>query len=144
MKKILSLVMLVLSIFITNHSSVCFSKELNGNKINEVFIVNHGWHTGFVIPSEKILRKIPALAERFNNNTYIEFGWGDEGFYQSREFSLGIAISAIFWPTESVIHSVAVPIDVESYFLNSEITLMILALIKYYGGGGGCEFRYDQ
>ena len=119
--------MLFLINFTINQISVCFSKEFNSNKINEVFIINHGWHTGFVIPSEAIKKKIPSLEKRFRDNPYIELGWGDRDFYQSNEFFWGITLSAILWPTDSVIHSVAVPKKVERYFSNSEVEKICLS-----------------
>ena len=119
--------MFVLSILTTNQSMVCFSKEFNGNKINEIFIVNHGWHTGFVIPSEAIKKNIPALKDRFRGNPHIELGWGDKDFYQSNEFFWGITLSAMLWPTDSVIHTVAVPKKVERYFSNSEVEKICLS-----------------
>ena len=111
---------------VTINKDICFAKYLKNSRINEIFVVSNGWHTGIVIPSGKILKTIPALSERFDDSPYIEFGWGDEGFYQSNDFSLGIAISAIFWPTDSVMHAVAVPIDVERYFSNSDIEKICL------------------
>ena len=131
MKSILSLIMLVLFLSITNQSSVSFSNDFNVNKINEIFLVNHGWHTGFVIPSEEIKKKIPAIGERFRDNPNIEFGWGDKNFYQSNDFFWGITISAMLWPTDSVIHSVAVPINVERFFSNSEVEKICLSNAEF-------------
>lgn len=52
---------------------------------NEVYVVNHGSHTGFVIPTKEIQVKIPKIKNRFGSSQYIEFGWGDKGFYQAKE-----------------------------------------------------------
>lgn len=93
---------------------------------NEVYVVSHGWHTGFVIPSDEIYKSIPALKKRFADSPNIEFGWGDQGFYQANEITAGLTIKAIFWPTESVVHAVAVPDDVVAYFKNSDISKVCL------------------
>ena len=69
---------------------------------------------------------MPELERRFGNTPYIEFGWGDKGFYQANETTLGLTLRAIFWPTESVVHSVAVPQKVEEYFSNSEVAKLCL------------------
>ena len=53
--------------------------------------------------------------------------WGDKGFYQAKETTLGLTLRAIFWPTESVVHSVAVPQKVEEYFSNSEVAKLCLS-----------------
>tara|TARA_Y100001970_G_C14247063_1_gene869041 strand:- start:172 stop:852 length:681 start_codon:yes stop_codon:yes gene_type:complete len=120
------LLILMFSYLILINRDVTFSKDLKNSNLKKIFVVSNGWHTGFIIPSEHIMKKIPDLAERFKNKTYIEFGWGDEGFYQSEEFSLGIAISALFWPTDSVIHAVGIPRKVEGYFSNSEVEKICL------------------
>lgn len=87
----------------------------------KVYIVSHGWHTGFVIKAEEVLRIIPELKERFTDAEYIEFGWGDEGFYRAKEITSILTIKAILWLTDSIVHSVAVPVNVSKYFANSEV-----------------------
>ena len=93
---------------------------------NTIFVVSHGWHTGFVVPSAEIQKHIPELGQRFKGSPYIEFGWGDKGFYQSKEITLGLTLRAIFWPTQSVVHAVAVPDYVESYFGGSKVERLCL------------------
>lgn len=87
----------------------------------KVYIVSHGWHTGFVIKAEEVLRIIPELKERFTDAEYIEFGWGDEGFYRAKEITSILTLKAILWLTDSIVHSVAVPVNVSKYFANSEV-----------------------
>lgn len=82
----------------------------------KIYVVSHGWHTGLVVPAEDIYRYVPELRERFGNTLQIEFGWGDKGFYQAKEITSGLTMRAIFWPTESVMHTVSVPEDVHEYF----------------------------
>jgi uncharacterized protein (TIGR02117 family) len=104
---------------------------------NEVYVVSHAWHTGFVIPSSKVYESIPALEDRFGRSVNIEFGWGDKKFYQAREITTGLTLRAILWPTETVVHAVAVPEDVRGYFANSQIELLclndseLLSLVKF-------------
>jgi len=106
---------------------VSYAEEFEGSGQNEVYVVSHGWHTGFVIPAPEIQGVIPELEQRFGDTPYIEFGWGDKGFYQAKETTLGLTLRAIFWPTESVVHSVAVPQKVEEYFSNSEVAKLCLS-----------------
>jgi len=112
----------------------------------ELYIVSHGWHTGFVIPAENIQARLPELRERFHDTPYIEFGWGDKGFYQAEEITSGLTLRAIFLPTPSVIHAVAVPRNVETYFGNSEVEKLCLthselsSLIKFVEG----SFHKDE
>jgi len=105
---------------------VSYAEKFEGSGQNGVYVVSHGWHTGFVIPAPEIQGVIPELEQRFGNTPYIEFGWGDKGFYQAKETTLGLTLRAIFWPTESVVHSVAVPQKVEEYFSNSEVVKLCL------------------
>ena len=65
----------------------------------------------------------PEVIERFDDAEYVEFGWGDKGFYQAQEITMGLTLQAIFWPTGSVMHAAAVPekMTVKAYFVNSEI-----------------------
>jgi len=105
---------------------VSYAEKFEGSGQNEVYVVSHGWHTGFVIPAPEIQGVIPGLEKRFGDIPYIEFGWGDKGFYQAKETTSGLTLRAIFWPTESVVHSVAVPQKVEEYFSNSEVVKLCL------------------
>ncbi len=86
-----------------------------------IYIVSHGWHTGFVMPSAEIYKHLPELERRFGQTPYLEFGWGDRGFYQANQITSGLSLRAIFWPTESVMHVVAVDEHPQHYFSGSEM-----------------------
>lgn len=102
-------------------------KPFSGTGSHEIFVVSHGWHTGFVVPARVIQQEIPKLKDRFSRSQFLEFGWGDRGFYQALEITSGLTIKAIFWPTESVIHAVSVPGDPNKYFSTSEIENIYLS-----------------
>lgn len=97
----------------------------------EIYVVTHAWHTGFVVPAKEIQTRFPMLKKRFGSTPYLEFGWGDKAFYQAEEITTGITLSAIFWPTESVIHAVAVPEMPNEYFPNNEIEKLCLSDGEY-------------
>lgn len=97
----------------------------------DIYVVSHGWHTGLVVPAKLIQSRIPELKHRFKNIPYIEFGWGDKGFYQSKEITTRLILRAVFWPTESVIHAVAVPQKADQYFPNSHVEKICLNNIEY-------------
>lgn len=82
----------------------------------KIIIVNHGWHTGFVVNARDMHALLPVLQQRFPTAAYLEFGWGDRRFYPSEQFSPGLALRAILWPTATVMHVVALPADVQRYF----------------------------
>jgi uncharacterized protein (TIGR02117 family) len=125
-----NIVLFVLIVFLSGCSAQPFVVEqadkFSATGENTIYVVSHGWHTGFVIPAGSIQALIPELALRFKDAPYLEIGWGDKGFYQAKEITSGLTIQAIFWPTESVIHSVAVPIRTEEYFRHSEIEKICL------------------
>jgi len=93
---------------------------------HEIYVVSHGWHTGFVVPAVDIQLSIPALKTRFGYSEYLELGWGDRGFYQTSEITSGLTLRAIFWPTESVIHAVSVPANIKKYFSYSDVETLCL------------------
>ena len=92
----------------------------------EIYIVSHGRHTGFVVPAKRIQNLLPKLRKRFGDIPYIEFGWGDKDFYQAKEKTTGLTLNAILWPTESVIRAVAVPKKADMYFANSTVEILCL------------------
>ncbi len=105
--------------------------DITVSSSKDVYIVNHGWHTGFVVPAETIQKQLPQLKDRFENTPFIEFGWGDKGFYQAQEITSGLTVQAIFWPTDSVIHAVAVPERADGYFSNSHVEVLCLNNKQY-------------
>ncbi len=131
MKQITILIITLLLGGCSTGPNIVHSSNINILSSKKVSIVNHGWHTGFVVPSATITKQLPQLEERFNNIPFIEFGWGDKGFYQAKEITSGLTLQAIFWPTKSVIHAVAVPELAEKYFNKSEVKTICLQNKQY-------------
>lgn len=127
MKSFLLVLFILLSACSSAPYIVEYPDKFTGAGDNAVYIVSHGWHTGFVVPAAGMQAKLSKLKERFGNVPYIEFGWGDKGFYQAEEITSGLSLRAIFWPTESVIHAVAVPERPDVYFSNSEVVKICLS-----------------
>ena len=127
MKNVILLIIIILGGCSAKPYIVSYAEKFEGSGQNGVYVVSHGWHTGFVIPAPEIQGVIPELEQRFVDIPYIESGWGDKGFYQAKETTSGLTLRAIFWPTESVVHSVAVPQKVEEYFSNSEVAKLCLS-----------------
>lgn len=91
-----------------------------------IFVIRDGWHTGFVIPSDTIQSRLPELVSHFGNTPYIEFGWGDRGYYQTDDKSLGLMIRAVLWPTDSIVYTRAIPAEPELYFADTKIERLCL------------------
>ncbi|WP_040395413.1 TIGR02117 family protein [Catenovulum agarivorans] len=111
-----------------------------------IYLVNHGWHTGIVVPQQPFSQSVPQLVTRFNQADYLEFGWGDKGFYQADKITFGLAIKALLWPTDSVVHVVGLTEAVDVYFPSSQIESLLLtdvelqSLVKFIAG----SFAFDQ
>lgn len=102
-----------------------------GESGREVYVVSHDWHTGIVIPASLIQEQLPELKKRFGNMPYMEFGWGDKAFYQAGEVTAALTLSALFWPTDSVIHAVALPYEPEKYFSGSQVEKLCVPTPQY-------------
>ena len=85
-----------------------------------IYAVSHGWHTGIVISNENLGDDLSFLKSYFLKSAFYEFGWGDEGFYQAEEISSGNTVRALFWPTPSVMHVVALSTEPSLYFPQSK------------------------
>lgn len=84
-----------------------------------VYVVDHGWHAGLVLPVDQVRSQLPQLPAALLAGPYLEIGWGDEGFYKAGSFAAidtGLAARALFLPTSSVLHLVAVPDRPQAYF----------------------------
>jgi uncharacterized protein (TIGR02117 family) len=102
--------------------------EAAGPKDVAIAVVNHGWHTGLVVPATLLNEQFPALKDRFvTSPAFYEIGWGDKGFYQAEEITTGLALRAMFWSSGSVVHVVAIPLSAARSFRNSEIARACLS-----------------
>ena len=108
----------------TKPDSVSGTETFSGLGDHPVFVVSHGWHTGIILPAYLLTTGNPQLKNRFADADFLEVGWGDEAFYQAEEITFDKAAGAALWPTNSVVHIVAVPNPPTSYFANSDISLL--------------------
>ncbi len=91
-----------------------------------VHVIDHGLHTGIVVDARTAVDSISGLAFDLNEIGFIEFGWGDRAFYQAESFSLWLALKALFFPTDSVMHVAGLRHDPEHYFRHSDIERILL------------------
>ncbi|MBU2569151.1 MAG: DUF2459 domain-containing protein [Gammaproteobacteria bacterium] len=92
-----------------------------------VHVIDHGLHTGIVVDARTAADSVSGLAFDLNEIGFIEFGWGDRAFYQAESFSLWLAIKALFFPTESVMHVAGLRHHPEHYFRRSDIERILLS-----------------
>lgn len=91
---------------------------------HEIYLLNHGWHTGLAIKAADLNRAIPELSKRFPDSLYYEIGWGDTGFYQANEITTELTLRAMFWSDGSVLHIVGLTESPKAYFTSSEIRVL--------------------
>lgn len=91
---------------------------------HEIYLLNHGWHTGLAIKAADLNHVIPALSQRFPDSLYYEIGWGDTGFYQANEITTELTLRAMFWSGGSVLHIVGLTENPKIYFSNSEVKVI--------------------
>lgn len=88
----------------------------SGSGNQAVYVANHGWHTGIVVPAAALPESLTGVRKRFGNAPWLEFGWGDKDFYQARTMTFGLALKAALWPTNSVVRVVGITDDLPRYF----------------------------
>lgn len=109
-------------------SCVTFPKALKPDRAgsmeprsHEIFVVSHGKHTGLIVDGATLNRQLPHLKQQFGQPLYYEIGWGDAGFYQSPRITSGLAVRAVFVPTPTVVHVVALEQHPRVAFALSEV-----------------------
>ena len=62
-----------------------------------VLVFSHGYHTGLSLPAASVREQLPQLCEGLTDE-WLEFGWGDEGFYRSEKITPSLLFSALCYP----------------------------------------------
>ena len=92
-----------------------------------LYLVGHGWHTGIVLPAAAIPEPLLPVRRFFDKYEYFELSWGDEDFFKSNDFKVGILIKAALLPSASVMHVVGFNGPVIDYFPLSSVIRLSLA-----------------
>ncbi len=93
----------------------------DSSRTSKLYVVSHGWHVGIAIAADELNAVVPELAERFAGAEYYELGWGDAGFYQAGEITVGVTLQAIIWSRGTVLHVVALRDSPTEYFPASAV-----------------------
>ena len=67
MKNVILLIIMIIAGCSAKPYIFSYAEEFEGTGQNEVYVVSHGWHTGFVIPAPEIHGVIPELEQRFGD-----------------------------------------------------------------------------
>lgn len=85
-----------------------------------IYVTSHGWHVGIVTETALVEPWLPTI-EQLPDTRYLEFGWGDAGYYTNPNPGLAELLNAALWPTPSVLHIAGFDMPVSSKFPNSKI-----------------------
>lgn len=113
----------ILALFFTSCGTFKSWQKLPTSKADErvIYVASLGWHTGIVLPAEALEKKLGFLKRDFDGARYYEIGWGDKGFYEAKTITTSISLRAMFWPSESVLHVVALDREPEKVFPASDL-----------------------
>jgi len=93
------------------------------NSSHQIYLIKQYWHTAVVINKEDIDSTIFPEVNLFDDAGLIDFGWGDEEFYQHPGFDSGLAYKALFYATPSTLRVEGIGIPEQNYFDLSEIVV---------------------
>lgn len=85
-----------------------------------VWLAAPGWHTGLVVRRSDIPPELFPERADFPNAEFLEFGWGEREYYQTRESSVWLALKAALVPSPSVLHVVGFRGPPAVYFGSAE------------------------
>jgi len=71
-----------------------------------VYVVRRGWHSGVALAAVDWQQRDSPLLSTFAAARYLEFGWGDADFYQADKATASVGISAVLWPSATVMEVV--------------------------------------
>jgi uncharacterized protein (TIGR02117 family) len=119
---------LIILFFINQLFSGQEKASLDSDKIT-VYVVQQAWHTGIVLPVNKINPEIWPEVSTFEDKQYVDVSWGDEKFYQASGSPVLLAARAMLWPTQSVMQIYPFSLAISSAY-TSEARLLELELNK--------------
>lgn len=116
----------------------------DGEARKPVYLVSHGWHTGIVVRRADLPAAVWPESEDFPGAEYLEVGWGDRDYYQSRDPGVWLKLKAALWPTPSVLHIVGFSGPVAGYFPHSEVIELNLSQRGFERLSGFVHDRFDR
>jgi uncharacterized protein (TIGR02117 family) len=112
------------------------AEEINPLKSEKIFVTQHGTasggeHTGIIIAAKDLEADSPFLTERFDNPKFYEIGWGEKDYYQAKVKTPNLEFKAMYWPTQTAVHVVALRKEPARHFPKAEIIELQLSENEY-------------
>lgn len=92
-----------------------------------VWVISHGWHTGIVVDRQEAAALLPALAGEAAASRYLEFGWGDIGYYTAPAESYALMLAAAVASRGAVLHVVALDAPPADAFPNAAVERLVVS-----------------
>lgn len=86
----------------------CLDEATPPASVRSIYVVKRGWHSGIAIAAADWPNRQWSVLADFPDSDYLEFGWGEERFYQAEPETAWLAIRAALWVNSSVIHVIGV------------------------------------
>jgi uncharacterized protein (TIGR02117 family) len=86
----------------------CLDEATPPELVRSIYIVKRGGHTGVAIATDDWPDRNWSVLADFPDSDYLEFGWGEERFYQAEPETVWLGIRAALWANSSVIHVIGV------------------------------------
>lgn len=99
----------------------------SGEPAETIFVVNHGWHTGIVVPIDRLPAEVLPPWDAALKSKYLELGWGDDGYYRAEKVTSGMTVRALFGNNPSVLHIVAMNAPPDAAFPSSGVIRITLS-----------------
>ena len=108
-----------------------------GQKTETVYLVDHGWHVGLAVKSDRLPRAARPDWSGFRGSQFLEIGWGADEFYRSGKVTVGNTLKAMFLRNPTVLHVVAMDKPPEIYFPH---TGLVRVTVSERGYGRLCDY----
>lgn len=115
----------IIFFFLHTSPALQIQDESSINELQSVYLIKNYWHTALVFTLDQIDTLIIPEAKYFRDYNLIDFGWGDEEFYQYPGFDSGLAFGALFYATPSTLRIEGISTSKEVLFDNSEIVIQL-------------------
>jgi len=112
--------------FFLNSSPLPGANTLSYNyadSLKEIYLIKQYWHTAIVINKSDIDLNFLEELNINESSKLVDFGWGDEEFYQHPGFDSGLAFKALFYKTPSTLRVESIVISKQLYFDISEVVI---------------------